>query len=218
MKTNTKSGKSKSAESDSIHELFEHQLQDIYWAEKELGRFMPEIVGQVNSRELVQTLREHMKITEKQVQRLENIFEIMDAEVKAEKCEGMEGLIKEAKEIIEMADKGTVRDAFIVGAVQKMEHYEMASYGTLRALATIIGEYEVASLLGETLEEEKEADMKLTEVAENVVNIDASRDAGELEEEEEEFDELEEEEELEDEDEDEVYGRARGKSKSRSKR
>ena len=214
MKTNTRK------ESGVIHELFEHQLQDIFWAEKELDKFMPKIVKQVTSNELKQTFQEHMKITRDQIKRLENVFEIIGAEAKGEKCDGMEGLIKEAEKIIQEAEQGQIRDAFIIGAVQKVEHYEMASYGTLKALATILGEYEVASLLGETLEEEKEADMRLTEVAENLVNIEAASEAGELAEEEEEFEESEEEEEEfeeEEEDEEEFEGGARGKSKSGSK-
>jgi hypothetical protein len=144
----------------------------------------------------------------------------------------MEGLIKEAQKITDTTDKGVIMDAFLIGAIQKMEHYEMASYGTLKALATIIGEFEVATLLGETLKEEKDADLKLTDVAENVVNINASREAGELEDEEEEDSEeedmdededmdeesgdIEDEEEDEEEEEDEYEGR--GKTKSRSRR
>lgn len=191
-----KNKSSKKSEPGVIHELFEHQLQDILWAEQELTRFMPEIVDQVSSKELVKTLKEHMKVTENQLKRLDNVFEILGYEKKAEKCDGMEGLVKEARTIFEMADPGVVRDAFIIGAVQKVEHYEMASYGTLKSLATLIGEFEVSSLLGETLEEEKHADLKLTEVAENVININASMEAGELEDDEIEFidDELEEEE------------------------
>lgn len=215
MKTNTKK------EAGVIQELFENQLKDIFWAEQELTRFMPKILSQVTSKELKKTFEEHMKITQEQVRRLENIFEIMGSKPEAEKCDGMEGLVKEAEKIIEEAEPGVIRDAFIIGAVQKVEHYEMASYGTLRALATIIGEYEVASLLGETLEEEKEADFKLTQVAENFVNIQASDEAGELEDEEEEFEELDEEEEFEsdeDKDEDELQGSSRGRSKSGSGR
>jgi ferritin-like metal-binding protein YciE len=175
MKTNIEK------EKGTIHELFEHQLQDIFWAEQELGDFMPKLLKKISSQDLKNTLKEHIKITQQQVKRLENIFELIGSEKKAEKCKGMVGLMKEADEILDMADEGKVRDAFIIGAVQKMEHYEMASYGTLRALATLIGEYEVATLLGETLSEEKEADKKLTLVAENIVNIEASREAGELE-------------------------------------
>lgn len=210
MKTNT------NKESGVINELFENQLKDILWAEQELTRFMPKILKQVTSKELKKTFEEHMKITEAQVRRLENIFEIIGSKPEAEKCDGMEGLVKEAEQIIESAEPGVIRDAFIIGAVQKVEHYEMASYGTLRALATIIGEYEVASLLGETLEEEKEADFKLTQVAENFVNIQASDEAGELEDEE--FEELDEEEEEfgseEDEEDEKFQGSTKGRSKS----
>lgn len=205
-------------ESGVINELFEHQLQDIFWAENELDKFMPRIVSQVTSEELKNVFEEHMSITKTQIKRLENIFEILGSEAKGKKCDGMVGLIKEAETLVKEAEEGMIRDAFIIGAVQKVEHYEMASYGTLKALATIIGEYEVASLLGETLDEEKEADMKLTEVAENLVNIEAADEAGELEEdeefeeEEEEFDE-EEEEDVEEEEDEEYSGKARGKSK-----
>lgn len=217
MKTNTKQ------ESGVIHELFERQLQDIYWAEKELDKFMPKIVKQVTSDELKQTFQEHMQITKGQIKRLENVFELLGARPKGEKCDGMEGLIKEAEKLVQEAEQGIVRDAFIIGAVQKVEHYEMASYGTLKALASIIGEYEIASLLGETLEEEKDADMNLTEVAENLVNIEAADESGELmeeeeeyeaEEEEEDFEETEEEEEEEEEEDEEYDGGAQGKAKS----
>ncbi len=202
-----------------INELFEHQLQDLYWAETAIDKFMPRVVSEITSGELRTVLEEHMKITKGQIKRLENVFGILESEVKGEKCDGMQGLIDEAEKIIDEAEKGMVRDAFIIGAVQKVEHYEMASYGTLKAIASIIGEFEVAALLGETLEEEKEADMKLTEVAENLVNIEAANESGELEEEDlEESEELEEEDlELEDEDE-EFEGGVRGKAKSKSRK
>lgn len=216
MKTNTKQ------ETGVIHELFEHQLQDIFWAEKELDKFMPKIVKQVTSKELKSVFEEHMQVTREQIKRLQNVFELIGSKAKGEKCDGMEGLIKEAEKVIEEAEQGTVRDAFIIGAVQKVEHYEMASYGTLKALATIIGEYEVASLLGETLEEEKEADMNLTEVAENLINTEAARESGELEDEEDvfedseeedeaDFDTEDEEEELEEDEEGGIQGRTKSK-------
>ncbi|HEX2920552.1 MAG TPA: ferritin-like domain-containing protein [Bacteroidales bacterium] len=214
MNAKAKKGKSEGGESGIIHELFEHQLQDIFWAEQELTKFMPQVVKQISSEELINTIQDHMKITENQVSRLENIFELLGVEAKGKKCDGMEGLIKEAKSIIDESDKGIVRDAFIIGAIQKMEHYEMASYGTLKSLSTIIGEYEIASLLGETLDEEKEADMNLTEVAENMVNIEASRESGELEESVE-FEEKEESEE--DYDEMERPGHSKSKSGARSR-
>jgi ferritin-like metal-binding protein YciE len=186
MKTNTTqkkssmSGKKTEAVSHQMHSLFIDQLKDIYWAEKELTRFMPELVKEVTSEELIDVLEEHMELTKKQVTRLEKIFNLLGSKAQAEKCDAMEGLVKEAQKVIGSSEKGVIRDAFIIGAVQKVEHYEMATYGTLKSMATLIGEYEISSLLGETLEEEKEADINLTDVAENMINIEASLESGEL--------------------------------------
>lgn len=186
MKTKNESTigiKDKASKSQVIRTLFENQLKDIYWAEKELTRFMPELVSQISSEELVDALEEHMELTKKQVTRLEKIFKLMGSQASAKKCEAMAGLVKEAEEVLKEAGTGAVRDAFVIGAVQKVEHYETASYGTLKAVANLLGEFEVATLLGETLKEEKEADEKLTAVAENFVNIEAARESDELEEE-----------------------------------
>lgn len=225
MKTSTKnkganSGKSRNTESTQMQTLFESQLQDIYWAEKELTRFMPEVVREVTSRELIEVLEDHMELTKKQVVRLEKVFEQLGSKARGEKCDAMEGLVKEARKVIESSEKGVIRDAFIIGAVQKVEHYEVASYGTLKSIATLIGEFDVASLLGETLEEEKEADLDLTDVAENIINVEASREAGELEDEEEDDveDIIDEEDEMEEEDEDDMEepeGRSRPGSRRR---
>lgn len=222
MKTKTKSEKETKSGKDfsndsQMRQLFEDQLKDIYWEEQELTRFMPEIVKEVTSNELKNTLEDHMKITKEQVKRLEKVFQLFGSRAEGKKCEGLSGLITEAQEIIQSAEKGLVRDAFIIGAVQKVEHYETASYGTLKALASIMGEFEIASLLGETLREEKDADEMLTDVAENVVNIEASRESGDLENEEEEEEEEEDDsEEMEDDEEFEgSHGRSGSKSKSR---
>ena len=177
----TKTGKYERTDSKKIHQLFENQLKDIYWAEKELAIFIPKLVRQISSRELISTLEKHAKSTEKQVNRLEEAFRILGSSPEAEECPAMAGLIQESVTIVDESEEGPVRDAFIIGAVQKVEHYEMATYGTLKTIATMIGEFEIATLFGETLKEEKEADMKLTEVAENVVNIEASLESGELE-------------------------------------
>lgn len=166
--------KSRSQNEEGLRQLFEDQLKDVYWAEKAITRAMPEIVEKVNSQELVDELSEHMEQTIQQVSRLENVFEILDLKSEAEKCEAMEGLIEEAEDIVDELDEGPVRDAGIISAVQKIEHYEIASYGTLRAFANILGEYEAASLLEETLEEEKEADLRLTDLAESAINIEAA--------------------------------------------
>jgi ferritin-like metal-binding protein YciE len=210
----TKSGRSKGFESQEMHKLFESQLKDIYWAEKELTRFMPEVVNEVTSQELIDVLEEHMELTKKQVQRLDKIFSLLGSKPQAEKCEAMAGLVKEAEKVIESSQQGVIRDAFIIGAVQKVEHYEMAAYGTLKSMATIIGEYEISSLLGETLEEEKDADMNLTDIAENIVNVEASREAGELDDEEEDEEEdIIDEEDEEDDSDDEPRGRSRSRSR-----
>ena len=127
-------------------------------------------------------LKEHLAITGEQVTRLEQVFESIGTKAQAKKCEAMEGLIKEAEEIMESTEEGVVRDAGIISAGQKVEHYEIATYGTLCAFAKILGEDEAVSLLEETLNEEKEADQKLTEVAESSINIEAAdADGGEEE-------------------------------------
>ena len=181
------------SETMDVRNLFEKQLKNIYWAEKELTRFMPVIVRKVKSEELKEVLEDHIELTKKQVVRLEDIFKQLKTQAQALKCEGMDGLIREAEQITGETKEGMIRDAFIIGAVQKVEHYEVASYGTMKSIATGIGEFEVATLLGETLNEEKEADMNLTDVAENFVNIEALQESGDLEEEEEEDEDYEEE-------------------------
>lgn len=217
MKTNSNKEKgSKKVESQSMNQLFENQLKDIYWAEKESTKFMPDLAREVYSNELRNTLEEHMKMTEQQVKRVEKIFKQIGSKPQAIECPAMLGLVEEARRIMNSAEKGVVRDAFIIGAVQKIEHYEVASYGTMKAIANLMGEFEVASLLGETLQEEKDADEQLTDVAENIVNIEASRESGELEPDEEE-DEIEEAEDQEEEEDADFEDRGGSKSKSKSK-
>ena len=172
--TKSKAGKTSPDAEAGLRELFEDQLKDMYWAENAFAKFMPKTVEKVTSQELIDSLTEHMEVTKRQVTRLENVFELVGCKVKGEKCEAMEGLIKEAQDIIDSTDEGPVRDAGIIGAVQKVEHYEIASYGTLRSFANILGEHEAASLLEETLNEEKDADAELTELAESFINIEAS--------------------------------------------
>lgn len=170
--------KNRSQNETGLRQLLEDQLKDVYWAEKAITKSMPEIVDKVSSQELIDALTEHMEQTMQQVTRLENVFEILDLRAEAEKCEAMEGLIEEAEDVIDELDEGPVRDAAIIASAQKIEHYEIASYGTLRAFANLLGEYEAASLLEETLEEEKETDLKLTDLAESVINIEAASEGG----------------------------------------
>jgi ferritin-like metal-binding protein YciE len=166
--------KNRSQNEEGLRQLLEDQLKDIYWAEKAITKSMPELVEKVNSQELIDELSEHMETTIQQVSRIENVFEILGLKAEAEKCEAMEGLIEEAEDIVDELEEGPVRDAGIIAAAQKIEHYEIASYGTVRSFANLLGEFEAASLLEETLEEEKEADQRLTDLAESIINIEAA--------------------------------------------
>jgi ferritin-like metal-binding protein YciE len=156
-----------------LRELFENELKDIYWAEKAIVKGLAKMIKNATSEELIAGLEEHLAVTEEQVTRVEEIFAAIEVAPRAKKCEGMEGLIKEGEELMRDTEKGMVRDAAIISAAQKIEHYEIASYGTLCAFAKVLGLEEVADLLEQTLEEEKEADSKLTDVAESSVNFEA---------------------------------------------
>lgn len=164
-KTPAKAGAAK-----DLRELFEDQLKDIYWAEKALTKAIPKMIKNATSPELIDALTDHLEVTEDQVMRCEEIFASIDKKAVAKKCEAMEGLLKEGTGIIESTEKGIVRDAGIICASQKIEHYEIATYGTLLSWARQLGESEAASLLEETLNEEKDADTTLTDIAENNVN------------------------------------------------
>ncbi|MEO8147463.1 MAG: ferritin-like domain-containing protein [Bacteroidia bacterium] len=175
---------------ENLKSLFVDELKDIYWAEKALVKAIPKMIKNATSDELITALEEHLDITEQQVTRLEQVFESVGAKAQAKKCEAMEGLIKEAESIIAETREGVVRDAGIISAAQKVEHYEIATYGTLRTFATVLGEEEAADLLQQTLNEEKQADETLTGVAVNSINMDALKaEDGNNEEEEEEEEE-----------------------------
>lgn len=163
----------KSNAAEGLRELFEDELKDIYWAEKALTKAIPKMIKNATSQDLKDALENHLEVTEEQVTRCEQVFEMLDKPARAKKCEAMDGLIKEAKEIMESTEPGVVRDAGIISAGQKVEHYEIASYGTLRTFASTLGLDKIASLLEQTLNEEKDADQKLTEVAESSVNVEA---------------------------------------------
>lgn len=169
--------KNRSQNESGLRQLLEDQLKDIYYAEKAIAKALPDIAEMAESQELVDALNEHTEETLQQVTRLENVFEVLDLKAVAEKCEAIEGLLREADDIVDELEQGPVRDAGIIAACQKIEHYEIASYGTLRAFANILGEYEAASLLEETLEEEKEADIKMTDLAESIINIEAASES-----------------------------------------
>ncbi|PXY43553.1 YciE/YciF ferroxidase family protein [Flavobacterium hydrophilum] len=174
--TATKSGttKPKSNAASGLTELFEDSLKDIYWAEKALTKALPTMAKNATSADLIEALNSHLTETEEHVSRLEKVFELIGKKATAKKCDAMEGLIEEGKGILEETELGVVRDAGIIAASQKIEHYEIATYGTLRQFAETLGLEEAAALLELTLDEEKGADKKLTEVAVNAVNLEAA--------------------------------------------
>jgi len=163
-----------SMQESQLHKLFEDELKDIYWAEKALTKAIPKMIKNATSEELVEALEAHLEETEDQVVRLEKVFELIGKNAVAKKCEAMAGLIEEAQSIMENSEEGAMRDAGIISAGQKVEHYEIASYGTLCQFAETLGLSEVKEILSVTLEEEKSADEKLSEVAVSAVNIEAA--------------------------------------------
>jgi ferritin-like metal-binding protein YciE len=173
-KTNGKSTADGSNAEQGFRDLFEDELKDIYWAEKALTKAIPKMIKNTTTPNLAQALEDHLEETKGHVDRLEEAFQMLGKAARAKKCEAMDGLIKEAEEIMEDTPEGIVRDAGIISAGQKVEHYEIATYGTLCAFAKTLGEDEVASLLQQTLEEEKGADEKLTDIAESSVNLEAA--------------------------------------------
>jgi ferritin-like metal-binding protein YciE len=157
-----------------LMKLFEDEVKDIYWAEKALNKAIPKMIKNATSSELLHALQSHLQETTEQVARLEKVFASIDKKPVAKKCEAMDGLIREAGEIMESCEKGAMRDAGIISAAQKVELYEIATYGTLHQFATTLGIDEAASLLEQTLTEEKAADAKLSEVATAAINLEAA--------------------------------------------
>lgn len=172
----TSSEKKASMKSSQLMELFEDGLKDIYWAENALLKAIPKMIKQTTSDELNEALTSHLEETKGQITRLEKVFSLIKVKAEGEKCEAMNGLIKEASEIMESCEEGSMRDAGIISAAQKIEHYEIATYGTLRQFAETLSLTEVEELLATTLQEEKEADLKLSEVAMDAVNVDAAEE------------------------------------------
>lgn len=159
----------------ALNELFIDELKDIYWAEKHLAKALPKMAKAATSDELRTAIQDHLAETENQITRLEGVFESIGEKAVAKKCDAMEGLLKEGDSIIADTEKGSLtRDAGIISASQKIEHYEIASYGTLKTLAATLGHTEAAEMLDATLQEEKNADSKLTSIAEAGINQSAS--------------------------------------------
>lgn len=168
---------------ESLNDLLQDELKDIYDAEKQLTKALPKLIKKATSADLKKALEAHLGETKEHVRRLEKAFGEMGMAARGKKCEGMQHLISEGSDMIAEAENEATRDAVIIAGAQKAEHYEISSYGTICTWATILGMPEVAEILQPTLDEEKEADQKLTEIAEGFVNEQA---AGEGEEEEEE--------------------------------
>ena len=159
----------------ALKELFIDEIKDIYWAEKHLAQALPKLIKGATSEDLKQTITNHLEETKNHVTRLESVFESIGEKATAKKCLAMEGLLNEATELLSDTEKGTeVRDVAIISAAQKVEHYEIASYGTLKTLAGTLGFTEAQDLFEQTLAEEKNADSLLTQVAENYVNETAA--------------------------------------------
>jgi ferritin-like metal-binding protein YciE len=157
----------------SVNDLLIDELQDIYHAEKQLVKALPKMAKKAKSDQLRQAVEHHLEETKGHVQRLEQVFEKLDAKPRAKKCEAMEGLIEEAEELMGEIATPEVLDAAMIAAAQKVEHYEIASYGTLSTLAEELGHTEAARLLDQTLSEEKAADQKLNQIALSGVNKSA---------------------------------------------
>lgn len=160
---------------NTLQDLFIHELKDLYSAETQLIKALPKMARAATHEDLRAGFEEHLEQTKVHVQRLEQIGEQCEAKLTGHKCKAMEGLIKEGSELISEDAEDSVRDAGLIGAAQRVEHYEIAAYGTARALAKCLGYDDAAELLGETLEEEKATDEKLTELAESAINSEAAQ-------------------------------------------
>jgi ferritin-like metal-binding protein YciE len=165
----------------SLQDLMVENLKDLYNAEKQILGALPRLAKAATSPDLRQALEDHREKTEGHVARLEQAFDLLGLPAKGKLCKGMEGLIAEGRELLEEDGEQAVKDAGIIAAAQKVEHYEMSGYGTVIAYAELLGQEELAELLGPTLDEEKEADETLSTIAEGKVNRAAIDGAGEME-------------------------------------
>jgi ferritin-like metal-binding protein YciE len=158
---------------DSLQKLFVHELKDLYSAENQILEALPKMAEKASNPELRQAFERHHRQTEEQVRRLERIFDSLEHQPAGHKCRGMEGLIEEGEEVMKEAETDEVRDAGMIAAAQRVEHYEIAAYGTARTYARVLGNQDAAELLQQTLDEEGETDKQLTMLAEGQVNREA---------------------------------------------
>ncbi len=163
---------------DSLQDVFVDSIRDLYNAENQLVKALPKMAKAAHSSELRTAFEEHLQQTEGHVERLERVAEELGVKPKGKTCQAMKGLIEEGQEIIEHDGEPSAKDAALIGAAQKVEHYEIAAYGTVRTFARLLGEENVAELLQQTLDEEGAADKKLTEIAESGLNQEAAEEVG----------------------------------------
>jgi ferritin-like metal-binding protein YciE len=161
---------------DSVEKLFVEELKDLYSAENQITKALPKMVKAATSKDLKQAFESHLRETEGQIQRLEKICGILGASPRGKSCDGMKGVLEEGSSMLHETAEGDIRDAALISAAQRVEHYEMAAYGTVRSYAELLGKPEIAQLLEETLEEEKAADQKLTAISQKV-NVRANQNA-----------------------------------------
>jgi ferritin-like metal-binding protein YciE len=161
---------------ESLRDLYLEQLQDLYNAENQLIKALPKMAKGATSKQLRAAITEHLEVTKSQASRLEEIFSKLDESPKGKRCKAMEGLVEEGSEVLEEDMEDEVRDAALIAAAQRVEHYEIAGYGTVRTYATLLGEDEAAGVLQEILNEEKEANTKLSSLAEEI-NVEANSEA-----------------------------------------
>jgi ferritin-like metal-binding protein YciE len=161
------------AKVESLRELYVDELEDLYDAEQRIVKALPKVAEAASGSELRKALQHHLEQTRGHVQRLEQIFQALGEPAKGKKCDGMKGILDEGEDAIGDVDDAAVRDAAIIAAAQRVEHYEMAAYGTVRSWAEQLGDSRSASLLEQTLEEEKAADQKLTDIAVGASNLQA---------------------------------------------
>lgn len=164
---------------EALQKLLMHELADLYDAEQQIVKALPKLIQNASSPELKDALQEHLAVTQKQVERLNEAFSALGEKREQQKCKGMAGLIAEGEDILKEDFEDSTKDAGIIGAAQRVEHYEIAAYGTARTLAQTLGNNEVAELLEESLKEEKEADELLTQIAESSINSEAAQEEGE---------------------------------------
>ncbi|MGH7973643.1 MAG: ferritin-like domain-containing protein [Limisphaerales bacterium] len=160
---------------DSLENLLVHELKDLYHAEKQLVKALPKVAKKASAQDLKNAIEEHLEQTEGHVERLEQVFEMLGQPAKAVKCKGMQGILEEGEETMKLKGTPETLDAAIILAAQKVEHYEIASYGSACAWADMLGRGDIKRVLAQTLDEEEETDQKLTDLAKSGINLSSAR-------------------------------------------